>query len=74
MPRLATTPGAGEPEPVQQAQGGQFTEADLTGPSGEEQHAVNLIGGEDLVVIEQMEKPTVTAGDVGIDGQEGDRS
>ncbi|MEU5721211.1 hypothetical protein [Micromonospora sp. NPDC047738] len=67
---MAAAAVAGEPEPVQQAQGGQLTEPDLTGPVGVEQDAVDLVGGEDLMVVEQLEQQAVAGGGVGIGGQQ----
>ena len=49
-------------------------EAELAGAPGGEQHPVDLAGGQDLMVVQELEQETVTRGDVGIDGQQAGRT
>ncbi|MEV4544662.1 hypothetical protein [Micromonospora echinaurantiaca] len=71
---MAAASGSGETEPVQQSQGCQLAEPELAGAAGVKQHAVDLVGGEDPMVVEELEQQAVPTGDVGIDAQQARRA
>jgi hypothetical protein len=59
-----------EPEVGQQSQRFEAAQADLAGPLVAEQQPGDLVGGQDLVVVEQAQQGQVTVGQVWVDGQQ----